>query len=154
MTPEFTITTLLPRSSSATYIGEQGKPPVITPGKLTPDLLFDFENGAYSYFSFKEVKPEKEVAKVAGGLQDGRVQTWYRLNRAAIDAAGFNKFMKSIRTNWLDPGWEQEVKLFILGSSQGTKPIAQRSPKPYPKPYPSGYNDCFNYCRTPPDHRL
>jgi hypothetical protein len=124
MTSTYTITTLLPCSSSATYIGEQGKPLVITPGKLTPDLLFDFENGAYSYFSFKEVKPEKEVAKVAGGLQDGHVQTWYRLNCAAIDATGFTAFMKSIRENWLDPGWEQEVKLLILGSSQGSKPIS------------------------------
>jgi hypothetical protein len=124
MTSQFTITTLLPRPSSATYICEQGKPPVITRGKLTPDLLFDFENGTYSYFSFKEVKPEKEVAKVAGGLQDGRVQTWYHLNRAAINAAGFAEFMKSIHENWLEPGWEQEVKLLILSSSQGSKPIA------------------------------
>jgi hypothetical protein len=57
-------------------------------------------------------------------LQDGHVQTWYRLNRATIDAASFIAFMKSVRTNWLDPRWEQEVKLLILGSSQGTKPIA------------------------------
>jgi len=106
------------------YIGEQGKLPVITPSKLTPDLLFNFENGAYSYFSFKEVKPEKEVSKVAGGLQDGRVQTWYRLNRATVDAAGFTQFMKSVHANWLELGWEQEVKLLIFGSSQGLKPIA------------------------------
>jgi hypothetical protein len=58
MTSEFTIMTVLPHSSSVIYIGEQGKPPVITLAKLTPDLLFDFENGTYSYFSFKEVKPE------------------------------------------------------------------------------------------------
>ena len=105
-------------------MGEQGRPPVITPGKLTPDLLFNFENGTYSYFSFKDVKPEKEVSKVAGGLQDGRVQTWYRLNRAVADSAGFAAFMKSVRENWLEPGWEQEVKLLILGSAQGNKPIA------------------------------
>jgi len=47
-----TTTTLLKRTSTATYIGEQGKPPVITTGKLTADLLFDFENGTFSYFSF------------------------------------------------------------------------------------------------------
>ena len=46
---------------------------MITPGKLTLDLLFNFENSAYSYFSFKEVKPKKEVTKVAGGLQDGHI---------------------------------------------------------------------------------
>jgi hypothetical protein len=41
-------TTLLKKDSTAVYIGEQGKPPVVTAGKLTPDLLFDFENGAFS----------------------------------------------------------------------------------------------------------
>jgi hypothetical protein len=53
-----------------------------------------------------------------------RLQTWYCLNRVAVDAAGFPAFMKSVHDNWLDPGWEQEVKLLILGLSQGLKPIA------------------------------
>jgi hypothetical protein len=51
-------------------------------------------------------------------------QTWYRLNRAAVDFAGFPAFMKHIRDSWLDPGWEQEVKLAILASHQGDTPIA------------------------------
>jgi hypothetical protein len=106
------------------YIGKQEKLPVITPGKLTPDLLFDFKNGAYSYFSFKEVKLEKEVSKVASGLQAGRVRTWYRLNCATVDAGGFTQFIKSVHANWLKLGWEQEVTLLILSSSQGLKPIA------------------------------
>ena len=105
MSSQYANTTLLPRSSSAVYIGKQGKLPVITPGKLMPDLLFDFENGAYSYFSFKEVKLEEEVSKVTSGLQDGRVQTWCRLNRAAVDTAGFTQFIKSVHANWLEPGW-------------------------------------------------
>jgi hypothetical protein len=100
-------TTLLKSMSTATYIGKQGKPPVITAGKLTADLLFDFENSAFSCFSFKDVKLEREVSKVTGGLQDGRIQTWYCLNRAAIDTAGFAAFMASVRSQWLDPGWEQ-----------------------------------------------
>jgi hypothetical protein len=116
-------TTLLKRNTTAVYTCEQGRPPVISPGKLTPDLLFDFENGAYAYFSFKDVKTEKEVSKIAGGLQDGRVQTWYCLNRVAVDTAGFPAFMKHIRDSWLETGWEQEVKLAILASHQGTVPI-------------------------------
>ena len=116
--------TLLKRNSSTTYICEQGKPPVITLGRLTPDLLFDFENGAYSYFSFEDIKAEKEVSKVAGGLQDGRIQTWYRLNRVAVDAMGFPMFMVHVRKSWLEPGWEQNVKLVILASHQGTTPIS------------------------------
>jgi hypothetical protein len=30
--------------------------------------------------------------------------------------------MTTVRANWLDPGWEQEVKLLILSSSQGSMP--------------------------------
>jgi hypothetical protein len=117
------MTTLLKRNTTAIYSCDQGRPPVITPGKFTPDLLFNFENGAYSYFSFKDIKPEKEVSKVTRGVQDGRVQTWYRLNHVAIDAAGFPAFMKTIRESWLEPGWEH-VKLTILASHQGSTPIA------------------------------
>ncbi|KIM80694.1 hypothetical protein PILCRDRAFT_9497 [Piloderma croceum F 1598] len=117
-------TTLLKRNTTATYIGEQGKPPIITPGKLTPELLFDFENGAYSYFSFKDMKTKMEVPKVTGSLQDGRIQTWYRLNRVAVDAAGFPAFMKHICNAWLEPGWEQDVKLAILMSHQNNTPIS------------------------------
>jgi len=94
------------------------------PGRLTPDQLFDFKNGAYSYFACKDVRLEKEVSKVAGGLQDAHVQTWYCLNRAAVDAAGFATFMKHVRDSWLSAGWEQEVKLVILASHQGSTPIA------------------------------
>jgi hypothetical protein len=33
-------------------------------------------------------------------------------------------FMASVRSQWLNPGWEQEVKLIILRSSQGSTPIS------------------------------
>ncbi|KIM73276.1 hypothetical protein PILCRDRAFT_15373 [Piloderma croceum F 1598] len=110
-------TTLLKRNSTATYVGEQGKPPVITLGKLTPDLLFDFENGVYSYFSFKDIKPEREVSKVAGGLQDGCIQMWYCLNRVVVDAAGFPTFMAQVHSSWLEPGWEHTISLKLVSSS-------------------------------------
>jgi hypothetical protein len=32
--------------------------------------------------------------------------------------------MKSVRSNWLDPGWEQDVKLLILASSQGLSRVS------------------------------
>jgi hypothetical protein len=123
MTSEFTITTLLPCSSSATHIGEQGKPPIITLGKFTPDLLFNFENGTYSYFSFKEVKPEKEVVKVVGGLQDGHVQTWYRLNCAKVNAS-FTAFMKLAAPTGLTLGGSRKSNC----SSWGPRRVQNPSP--------------------------
>ena len=90
-------TTLFKCNTTAVYTCEQGRPPVISPGKLTPDLLFNFENSAYTYFLFKDIKAEKEGSKIAGSLQDECIQTWYCLNWVAVDAAGFPAFMKHIR---------------------------------------------------------
>src|SRR6202042_3849658 len=63
-------TTLLKKNSTTVYIGEQGKPPIITAGKLTPDLLFNFKKGAFSYFTYKDLLEDKKVSHIAGGLQD------------------------------------------------------------------------------------
>lgn len=61
---------------------------------------------------------------MAVGLQDARVQMWYCLNCAAVDAASFTAFMKYIREAWLETGWQQEIKLVILMLHQGNTPIA------------------------------
>ena len=71
MTANATMTTLLKKDSNTVYIGKQGKPPVVTAGKLTPKLLFNFENSAYLYFSYKDLAKNKQVSHVARGLQDG-----------------------------------------------------------------------------------
>lgn len=113
-------TTLLQSDSMAVSIVEPGKLPIIMAGKLIPELLSNFENGCYAYFSNKQILDEKlKVGCIAWGLQDARVQVWYRMNQAAVDATGFDQFMKDIHANWLDAGWEHEVKLLILASSQG-----------------------------------
>ena len=69
-----TKTTLLSNETTACYSSENGKPPIITAGELTLDLLADFENGCYAYFSMKDVKDNKlQVGKIAWGLQDARI---------------------------------------------------------------------------------
>jgi hypothetical protein len=113
-----TRTTLLNTKTSARFSVEPGKPPVITAGDLTPNLLADFENGCFAYFAWKDVAEDKQVLKVAWGLQDARVQVWYRAGREAINAAGFAAFMALVRDQWLPAGWEQAVKCLILSSSQ------------------------------------
>jgi len=89
-------TTLLSTKTTARYSSENGKPPIVTSGELTPELLADFENGCYAYFSMKDVNDDKQVSKIAWGLQDARVQVWYRANRDEINKDGFSEFMKSL----------------------------------------------------------
>ena len=117
-------TTLLNTKTTAHFSIEPGKPPVITSGELTPELLADFENGCFAYFAWKDVAEDRQVMKIAWGLQDARVQVWYRTDRDKINAAGFTAFMKSVRTQWLPAGWEHNVKCLILSSSQQNLPVA------------------------------
>jgi hypothetical protein len=97
---------------------------VITAGELTPNLLADFVKGCFAYFTWKDVAKDKQVLKVAWGLQDMRVQVWYRADCEAINAAGFTPFMTPVRAQWLPAGWEQVVKCLILSSSQQNLPVA------------------------------
>lgn len=111
--------------STVVSIVKPRKLPIVTAGKLTPKLLVDFENGCYAYFANKQVLNKKlKVGCVMWGLQDTRVQVWYRTNHAAVDATGFNKFMADIHTNWLNASWEHKMKTLILASSQGNMPIS------------------------------
>lgn len=118
-------TTLLHSDTMAFSIVEPGKLPIVTTGKLTPELLTEFENRYYVYFLNKQVLDEKlKVGCITWGLQDAHIQVWYRTNQAMVDAAGFDAFMKTVCANWLEVGWEHEVKLAILSSSQGNMPIS------------------------------
>jgi hypothetical protein len=56
-------TSLLNTKTTACFSVEPGKPPTITPGELTPDLLTNFENGCYAYFAWKDVPDDKQVMK-------------------------------------------------------------------------------------------
>ena len=101
----------------------RGNHPLLLLANLHQTYFFNFENGVFSYFAYKDLPEEKKVSCIAGGLQDGRIQTWYQLNHVAINAGGFTNFMTTVCANWLDPGWEQEVKLLIFSSSQGSMPV-------------------------------
>jgi len=80
-----TKTTHLSTETMAHYSCNNGKPPILTAGELTLELLADFKNGCYAYFSMKDVATDKQVAKITWALQDTRVQVWYRTNCEVIN---------------------------------------------------------------------
>jgi hypothetical protein len=116
-------TTLLFTETMACYLCDNGKLPIVTLGELTPELLADFENGCYAYFTNKD-KKTKQVAKIAWSLQDVRVQVQYRTNCETINNDGFQNFLQSVHSQWLAIGWEHDTKCIILSSSQGDRPVA------------------------------
>jgi hypothetical protein len=65
---------LLNTKTTARFSVKPGKLLVITSSELTPELLADFENECFTYFAWKDVAEDRQVMKVAWGLQDACVQ--------------------------------------------------------------------------------
>lgn len=101
------------------------KPPTLTAGELTPEVVRAWDMACQNYFTHKEVAEDVQVKKVAWGMLDPRLQDWYMTNRAALDAMSFADYMKDFRTNWLDSDWAAQVRKKLLSSAQGTRPFTE-----------------------------
>ena len=67
----------------------RSKPPVLTPGSITPDTLRRFHNACKNYFHIKKVKPEDQVLSVAGNMTDPLISDWYWMDEPRINALTF-----------------------------------------------------------------
>jgi hypothetical protein len=91
-------------------IQDSTKPPVVTAGKLLPDVLRQWEVACLVYFMHKKVEKGEQVSRVAWGLQDPLMQIWYLEDRERIDKLTFNAFILEVRNSWLKPGWEDDLR--------------------------------------------
>jgi len=101
------------------------KPPFLTPGEVTPEVLRAWEMGCTQFFRHKDVPEEEMVGKVAWGMQDPRIQDWYLTNQDEIDALAFKAYMAEVRKIWLPTGWADTVRRKMLASSQGQRPFSE-----------------------------
>ncbi|KAG1854083.1 hypothetical protein C8R48DRAFT_610217 [Suillus tomentosus] len=89
------------------------KPPFLTPGDFTPEILRTWEMGCQQFFIHKEVPVAEQVGKVAWGMQEPPVQEWYlndqdRLNRLTLEA-----YMKEVRAYWLPSDWADVTRCLL-----------------------------------------
>jgi hypothetical protein len=95
------------------------KPPILTSGTITPEILHVFENTCRSFFRNKEnIDPKNYIACIAGGLQDPLLADWYWTSQATLDELSFDAFMKELSNKWLANDWEQDVRCKVLGTKQ------------------------------------
>ncbi|KAG2752641.1 hypothetical protein P692DRAFT_20724843 [Suillus brevipes Sb2] len=97
------------------------KPPFLTAGELTPEVLKTFEMGCTQFFLHKDVKADEMVKKVAWGMQEPVIQDWYVTNRERIDKLTFAEYMSEVRDYWLPSGWSDIVRRKMLASTQGQR---------------------------------
>ncbi|KAH0826200.1 hypothetical protein J3R83DRAFT_5635 [Lanmaoa asiatica] len=80
------------------------KPPILSPGDVSPEELHKWETGCRQYFKVKTIAVEYQVTHVAWNLQDLRVQDWYTMEANRLNTLTFDDFMKEVRKTWLPVG--------------------------------------------------
>jgi len=95
------------------------KPPTLTAGTVTPDVLREFEQCCLSYFDSKnDMDPKDYVKRVGGGLRDRVIADWYGTNRTRLCKLSFEDFITELKKKWLPADWEGDIRRRILGSKQ------------------------------------
>ena len=95
------------------------KPPVLSAGTVSPEVLCQFENVCHSFFCNKEgLEPKDFVARVAGSLHDPLISDWYWTGQVTFNTLSFDDFMKELRNKWLVNDWEQDIHCKVLGTKQ------------------------------------
>ena len=55
----------------------QMKPPMLTGGKVSTQVLWDFSDSCKSYFLHKEIAADKQVTAIIMGIKDHCIEDWY-----------------------------------------------------------------------------
>ncbi|EIM84247.1 uncharacterized protein STEHIDRAFT_82131 [Stereum hirsutum FP-91666 SS1] len=97
------------------------KPPILTPGELSPQILQDWKFACTSYFRHKEIKATDQVEMVVSGMEDPVIRAWYQGNPATLHALTFDAYMKEMAKVWLPKNWELKVRRSVNGEHQGER---------------------------------
>ncbi|KAH7917164.1 hypothetical protein BV22DRAFT_1026885, partial [Leucogyrophana mollusca] len=102
---------------------DPSKPPVLTVGILTPEVVRTFELSCRQFFQQKSVPDIEQVQCIAWGMRDVRLQDWYLNDKDEIDQYSFPQFMTQLRLHWLEADWQSKIRMKVLGSRQGNCPF-------------------------------
>jgi len=95
------------------------KPPCLSAGTVSPEVLRQFKNACRSFFHNKEgLNPKDHVARITGGLQDPLLADWYWMGQEGFNTLSFDDFMKEFHNKWLPNDWEQDIHCRVLGTKQ------------------------------------
>jgi hypothetical protein len=97
--------------------------PIMTEGDPTPQAMRDFENGCLDYFGNKDIDEDKQTARILPGFKDAHIRNHINVDRARITALPFAAFMEEIRSLFLAPNWEEDLRRELMSAVMGTVPF-------------------------------
>ncbi|KAG1761950.1 hypothetical protein EDD22DRAFT_894206 [Suillus occidentalis] len=97
--------------------------PILAVGEISPEVLLAWEMGCRQFLMHKNVPDTEMVRKVAWGMRDPMIQTWYLDNHNRFNKLSFAEYMKEVRSYWLPSNWDFTVRRKMWSSMQGQRPF-------------------------------
>ena len=67
--------------------------PTLNPGRITPEVLNQWERACLEYFRVKDVPDEKQVRAILSRLKDLYIADWAQANEETLIGLDFTAFM-------------------------------------------------------------
>ncbi|KAG2746332.1 hypothetical protein P692DRAFT_20820289 [Suillus brevipes Sb2] len=99
------------------------KLPILTVGEISPEVLLAWEIGCRRFCIHKGVPDTEMVSKVAWGMRDPIIQTWYHNDYDRFNKLSFAEYINEVRSYWLPTDWVVTVRQKMWSSMQGQKPF-------------------------------
>jgi hypothetical protein len=96
------------------------QPPSLMAGKITSELLHQWERACLNYFCIKAVQDEDRVPDILFELKDPLVDAWVCGNTDNLLLMTFPVFMEELRAKFLEHKWECKLRIKILRTPQGS----------------------------------
>ncbi|KAF8888819.1 hypothetical protein BD779DRAFT_1644806 [Infundibulicybe gibba] len=99
------------------------RPPILTAGDISPEVMRKFEYGCQLYFIQKDIADDAQVRHVLGCFRDFEILEWMNEEWSRIQALTFRDFMAEMRARYLEKNWEAGVRRKLLSSRMGKKTV-------------------------------
>ncbi|KAJ3480306.1 hypothetical protein NLI96_g8441 [Meripilus lineatus] len=92
--------------------------PILTPGKVTPEILVDWFAECENYFDEKTIADDEKVSKVLSGLKDPLIKAWINPNRTRIKGFSWKTFQAEIKKELLPRDWVDKFRFGLANRHQ------------------------------------
>ncbi|KAG6875896.1 hypothetical protein C0992_001883 [Termitomyces sp. T32_za158] len=101
----------------ATVEDKGTKPPVVSEGDLSPEVIKEFEHACLDFFDNKDIKSEDQVKRVLVSFKDHRLRDWIPANREQLHKLSFSEFLSELKSKYLPHDWESKLRIRVLSAS-------------------------------------
>lgn len=112
-------------SAEATVV--QPKPsaiPILTHGRITPNVIRDLEEGCRAFCLHKNVPLPQQVAVVAWCVKAHPVaKDWYKAEQPTHDAGSLTDWFEAMRKRFLDSDWKETCQRKVWNARQNGRPF-------------------------------